>query len=407
MNKETEYHLLYKNKYFCMAPWVHLFTENTGEAKPCCHADWRTPVGNTKTDSLEKIWSDTPLQQIRQNMLDGLQSDACKHCYEVEDSGFEGPRRGFNKNYRKYISAVDGGINPKFKLRYANIMFSNHCNFSCRMCKPTYSSAWYDEWQSVTDQKPYGTKIIHAGRSKYDLVDQIIEHIDTIETYYFNGGEPTLMEQHWKLLWELEKQEKFDVTLIYNTNFQQLDYKKHSITKLWNKFKHVSVGASLDLAGTRAELVRKGTVWSTIETNRERMLQECPDVEFTLSATMSIFNILHFSDFHREWSERGLIEPRQIQLKPLQAPMYYRMDVLPQHLKQQATQKIKDHITWLETQPATDKVIDMYQSCLTFMHAQDNSHLLPEFNRMTKRIDNVRGENFYSIFPELLELNNE
>ena len=72
-----------------MAPWVHLFTENTGEAKPCCYADWRTPVGNTKTHSLEKIWSGTPLQQIRQNMLNGLPSDACKHCYEVEDSGFE------------------------------------------------------------------------------------------------------------------------------------------------------------------------------------------------------------------------------------------------------------------------------------------------------------------------------
>ena len=57
-----------------------------------------------------------------------------------------------------------------------------------------------------------------------------------------------------------------------------------------NEFKDVSVGASLDAMGPRAELMRNGTVWADVERNREDMLKKCPHVDFYISPTVGIFN---------------------------------------------------------------------------------------------------------------------
>ena len=55
----------------------------------------------------------------------------------------------------------------------------------------------------------------------------------------------------------------------------------------------MSIGASLDAEGSRAELMRKGTVWEETVANRKRMLEVCPQVDFYISATVGLSNCLH------------------------------------------------------------------------------------------------------------------
>jgi len=86
---EREEFLLKESKTFCIYPWIHLHAYPTGEAYPCCHAEMGVgQVGNCRTQTLEQIWYDEPLNELRVNMLQERKSSACQRCYEQEEAGF-------------------------------------------------------------------------------------------------------------------------------------------------------------------------------------------------------------------------------------------------------------------------------------------------------------------------------
>jgi hypothetical protein len=214
------------------------------------------------------------------------------------------------------------------------------------------------------------------------------------------------MKEHWKVLDELVKREMFHVRLIYNTNFSELKFKGRDVLEMWKLFDCVSVGASLDGSYKRGEYIRKGQDWKETVENRERMLKICPNVDFYVSSTVSMMNVLHISDFHREWVDLGLLRPMDWNINMLQHPHRYRVDVLPEHLKQQAKAKIEEHLDWLRPLDKLTRASSGYEGVINFMMQQDSTHQLPEFFRNNDLIDRVRHEDFFKIFPELLDLKN-
>ena len=174
--------------------------------------------------------------------------------------------------------------------------------------------------------------------------------------------------------------------------------------ELWKQFDSVSVGASLDAMGIRAEYMRKGTIWSDIESNRRSMLQICPQVDFYVSATVSVFNVLHVTDFHRDWVDKGLIKHQDFNINILQGPEYYRCDILPSHIKDAARTKIENTIDWLKGNDHLERATSGYKGILNFMYDKDNTKMIPEFLRVTDQLDALRKEKLEEIFPELGEL---
>jgi sulfatase maturation enzyme AslB (radical SAM superfamily) len=221
---------------------------------------------------------------------------------------------------------------------------------------------------------------------------------------YFAGGEPLIMEEHYRVLKELVHREMFDVRLVYNTNFSELDFKDESVLELWKLFKNVSVGASLDANGTRAEYIRKGTVWSKIVNNRERMLRVCPQVDFYVSSTVGILNVWHLPDFHREWVDLGLIQPHDFNINMLQSPEWQRANHLSDTLKQQVKERIHNHLLWLGPQDHMNRATNGYQSIIKFMDQPADADQLKEFFRETDQFDQIRNESFDTTFPELFGL---
>jgi len=61
--------LLRDSNVFCIYPWIHLHAYPTGETYPCCHAEMKHPVGNTKTNTLRDIINSTEMRQLRSNIL--------------------------------------------------------------------------------------------------------------------------------------------------------------------------------------------------------------------------------------------------------------------------------------------------------------------------------------------------
>ena len=403
--KEKE--LLIESDTFCMLPWMHLHAFPDGRAYPCCFAFDKLHVGNVNEQSMEEVFNGDKMKKLRLNMLSNQKSRECVKCYDQEDSGFFSLRLSSNKHFGHNINMTENTKpdgTADFMIKYWDIRFSNLCNMACRSCGTWFSSNWYEDHKKLTGKAPDHAKIMKAGRNSNDIWDQLLKQFDHVEQFYFAGGEPIIMEEHLRILKELDKRKMYHVRLIYNTNFSKTHFKGTDIFELWNKFDSVSIGASLDAEGSRAELMRKGTVWDDIVANRKRMLEVCPKVDFYISSTVGLSNCLHVLDFHKSWVEQGFIKPQDFNFNLLQYPLWQRMDLLPQEEKDRVTEKYKEHIEWLKSQDHLTRASKGFESALDWMNKKDMSRHLPTFVNETRKYDKIRDENFTDVFPEWKEL---
>jgi hypothetical protein len=172
----------------------------------------------------------------------------------------------------------------------------------------------------------------------------------------------------------------------------------------WKKFDSVSVGASLDDMGPRAEYIRKGTAWYEVEANRIAMMEICPRVDFYISPTLSIMNALHLPEFHRNWVERGFIRAQDLNVNILQDPAHYRIDIAPAPYKKQLKEKFEEHLEWLRPQDHLQRATVGFESAINFMMATDNTQLIDQFWLKTHQLDEIRNEQLLSVIPELAAL---
>ena len=405
-----EQFLLTESKTFCMYPWIHMHAYPTGHAYLCCMTDMEFPIGNCRTNTMREIWNDRPMREVRQAMLTEKSVDACNRCYEQEASGFLSGRLSANKHHGHHIKKIEktqqDGTFDDFELTYWDIRFSNLCNLSCRSCGHIFSSSWYQDQAKLAgpEWKKTHKVLNYAGRFETDAWEQLVEHIDHVEQIYFAGGEPLLMDEHYRILDELVRRKKFDVRLIYNTNFTHTELKDRSVFEYWKLFDSVSIGASLDDCGTRAEYIRKGTDWAVVEQNRRDMIKICPQVDFYISPTLSIMNAWSITDFHRDWVEKGLIRSQDINVNILQDPPYYRIDIATAEYKERLATKFRDHIRWLQEQDPLGRATQGFESAIKFMMATNNTHLIDTFWRKTHELDYIRKENITEVIPELAAL---
>lgn len=406
--------LLTESKTFCIKPWIHLHAYPTGEVYPCCGAERIEPLGNSRNSTLKEVWNSDSLKKLRIDMLSENWNPYCTRCYEQENSGFFSMRNSANKHHGHQINKIsntqpDGHLD-NFELTYWDIRFSNLCNLRCRSCGYMFSSQWYNDQvklvgKAAADFKRKTKVLNYAGRTETDMWEQLEPHLDYVEQIYFAGGEPLLMDDHYKILNELVKRKLFHVKLTYNTNFTHIEFNEHSVFEYWKLFNSVSIGASLDGSGRYAEYIRKGTVWEQIEKNRKEMLNICPEVDFYISPTLSIMNALHLPEFHRSWVEQGFIKPQDLNVNILQDPAHYRIDIATKEYKLKLEDVYNKHIEWLSSvHDPLGRATQGFKSAISFMNAIDNSHLLETFWQKTNELDVIRNENILDVIPELAAL---
>lgn len=404
---EREQFLLADSKVFCIYPWTHLHAWPTGQAFPCCMSEPVGQVGNCKDQTLQQIWNGSSMRELRLNMLNEQRSAACTRCYEQDEAGFFSGRKSANKHHGHLINRVaetqpDGTLD-RFQMTYWDIRFSNLCNLSCRSCGHIFSSSWYQDQVQLAGNE-YALKnqaLNYAGRTETDIWEQLVPHLDYVEQIYFAGGEPLMMKEHYNILDELERRGRYDVRLIYNTNFSHVRLKDRTVFDYWRRFKSVSVGASLDAMGARAEYIRRGTEWDTVERNRSQMMEICPNVDFYISPTLSIMNAHHLPDFHRDWVDRGLIRAQDLNVNILQDPAHYRIDIAPAAYKDRLRERYQQHLEWLRPLDQLRRATVGFESAINFMDNTDNSQLIPSFWQRTRQLDKIRNEDALSVLPEL------
>jgi MoaA/NifB/PqqE/SkfB family radical SAM enzyme len=397
--------LLNKSKTFCIYPWTHLYVQPTGDIGLCCVGkNW---VGNLKDHSLEEIWNQQAMKNIRLSMLSDSPVSACRLCYESESVGANSLRKIANNTFKHHIDRIDqtqhDGTVKDFKLIRWDVRFNNLCNLKCRTCHHVCSSSWHQDLAKLdpswVEKNPKA--ILFAGKYQTDVWEQVMPHLDYAEQIYFAGGEPLMMDEHFLILEELERKQRFDVKLFYNTNFTHVQLKDRAVFDYWKKFKNVEVGASLDGSGDRGEYIRKGTNWDIIIKNRQRMMEICPNVQFYVTPTASILNVLHLPEFHREWVELGLIKPDQLYVGLLREPLFYRIDIANHVMREKIQQQYQEHLNWLEPQDPVGRATQSFKAVLKFMQQKDNTKFLKEFWEKTVELDTLRNESILDKIPEL------
>lgn len=432
---------LEKSQFFCIKPWTHLFVSHFGTVVPCCLTPWEKEqaLGDINEQTVPEIWNAEPIRQLRIKMLKDEPDSRCKQCYENEKVGLRSSRHINNFLYANHIdwvldTALDGSA-PDSKPVTWDIRISNLCNFKCRICGHHSSSQWYEDAKAL-GLLSHDTRL-HNGVQDFDrLLKQLDFVVPDLEEIYFAGGEPLMMDGHYQILERLIEKGKTDMRLCYATNFSQTRYKGKDLFALWSHFKEVNVYASLDGSAARGELQRSGQVWEQAVKNRQRLIEQCPHVDFLITPTINVFNVLHLPDFHREWTEMGLIQIDQMMPHTLRHPQEYNVAILPPALKQQVTQKLNKHIDWIieyakknpppppsakklekaagrldwiTAEPVTghiqlDMVINEFKGCLSYMNSKDDSALIPQFKKMCLALDELRKEDTAKTFPELQEL---
>lgn len=401
--------LLKQSKVFCMAPWLQLHAQTDGNIGPCCMASMTdaNALGNLNDEpNLGGAWNSEKMKQLRTNMMNGKQSSLCNNCYEYESNGRFSERQQYNRDWGHKFDRVDrtssnGAVNSSDHVLIVDVRFSNLCNYKCRICSSQYSSRWNEDMQNGSESS--NNRVINASKDRdrfWLFFSQLLIHIEQI---HFAGGEPLIMEEHYRTLEHLIEVGNTDVTLTYNTNLSVLKYKNTSALSLWKQFKKVDVWASLDGMGVQGDYHRKGQDWLEIEKNLRAIKNECPNVNIGVNITASIFNILHIPEFYLYLVNNRLTEVNRVNVYHLTHPAPFAITNLTPSLKSQVRDRYESFIAKHQGLLRDTPFLNHIEATLSFMGSRQH-HLMSAFKDKVESIDTIRKESFQDTFPELGEM---
>lgn len=396
-------------KTFCILPWVHTHLNTEGDVFPCC-ISWDTSrkarVGWIKDHTLEELFNNDFMKQLRLDMLNGIErDDVCSSCISREKSGFSSPRQSYNNDFADDVDNVetntrdDGYVEPIIKSW--DIRFSNQCNLKCRSCGTLFSSLWAQENKDARNT---------ISPINLDVNDPLEHQYENVEKIYFAGGEPLIMPEHFRTLQQLIDRDRAQhIEIIYNSNMTVLNYNQHDLLEYWSKFKKITIGASIDAIGSRAEYIRHRIPWKTIEQNLKKLMnytKEYSNIDFYYSPTVGLLNIHHLCDMHRYlWENKLMKYIDSILFNILLYPEHYNCRILPSKIKDDICLKIDTHIVWLKDKNASTNTIDQFANLKSYLLEDEKSKdLLKMFYMKTIALDEKRNENFEKTFPEYAQM---
>ena len=455
------------SKTFCIAPWhdTHIVTD--GGFKGCCVMSQGPLKGRFHTDGKPVTISDgiraginsDTAKELRLASLNNEWHPECKRCMDEENSGMKSMRQFYDERWSEKFSYDDalnvtdiqtGDVPEDFTPFYFDIQLGNLCNLKCRICSPLVSSSWIPDYQKLMKkgkswEQNYAPgrapiRIEHVHGKQYNVTpdpfawansdefwEKMSEIKSSIDHLYLIGGEPMMIHRHFKFLKEcVESGDSKRMTLQYDTNLTNLP---QNVMEYWKEFKVLEIGFSIDGMGPELEYMRHPVKWDHMLKNINRLEQfakENDNVKLTDSVTVSIYNVLHILDYI-EWKiKAGKYEfdymwqrhPKHFGVHPLHGPDFLCVKTIPLNAKKIITQKYEewrkkmcdwcdeiDHYTSVQTQHGVKESVNAYvDTWIKFINQDDWSKNMYKFWDFTTELDEIRGENFETTFPELSEL---
>ena len=315
----------------CVLPFSHFNAYPMGDARACTMSGIFKDIDLNKI-SIDKAFNSEEYKKLRSDMLNGVENDICKVCYNMENRDSESYRQKANNTYQKEYGLTvedlvvdikeDGYLKPNFiKL---DIRPSNICNFKCRTCSSEYSTRWIEEEReyNLSNGREFDESMYKTIEKSYGISDNSIINLKEI---YIAGGESLYMTEMYKFLEGIKDKSK--ITLHIHTNLSLLKFKKYDIFELLKDFNTVNFFISCDGIGEIGEYIRTGFNWETFTKNVDKLLimeDVYPNFKHNFHFTSSILNIFHFFEFLEEMKKRKYVKTdSQIQFYPVRWPTYF------------------------------------------------------------------------------------
>lgn len=436
--------------FICPAPWHSVAVRNNGDYRLCCYANVSKGSGllrhatgqtvNILNDSADEIRNHPSLKQVRKDFLAGQWPRACQRCKSEEAAGLSSGRGFYISRLKTELShfqsqveqgtTADGTIDENLHpVEDMDIRFGNQCNLSCRMCGPTDSSAWYDDHWALgnrtfndsgdqvslfVDQRQRVSAMTERfdWHQKIDLKTRLPSNLEKLRRIYIAGGEPLLIQAHQDFLNLLIEQNLAgQISLEYNTNLTVLP---EPILNLWQSFREVSVGVSMDGYGPYHEYLRYPGRFSILERNLSRLDLQPANVRAWLACTVSILNVAHISDFMlwkwRKGFQKVGASPGKALLSTHQVHQPAHLDIrsFPRSAKKWAQTKLSQGILNLQAEAMPEaireKSVQVLKGIESFMNSQDRSQNWSQHWQKTKDLDALRKQSFQRLEPELWQI---
>jgi MoaA/NifB/PqqE/SkfB family radical SAM enzyme len=445
-----------KNKdAYCPVPWREQMIESNGAIRLCCLAqdtiknDDGTEA-NVATDSLDKIWNNKHMQEIRQSMIDGVKDDMCKACYQHEANNGYSNRENELEEYLTFKSEYSSDIIVDEKPNYYDVRFGNLCNMKCITCGPQYSSEHYEEYIKIHEDLKVETnnnivkideemtklgEYCHVGRimtsDEMDLIKEekenyewpendsifnnILEQINksNIIKLYITGGEPTISAANKRLLKELVDSGKSqNITLWLNTNMTNVN---EAFYNLVAQFKHVRLMMSIDGIGDTFEYIRYPGQWKQIDKNIHKLIDFVNNVapqkfDLQLAPVIQLLNLLNLEDIIEYFIKIVNSADCDVTFCPnvLRGPDYYRIINANYNIKQEINEKIQAKYKNFMYYgfPKLQHILQIIDNTLTYKNEEDPSlmNIVYENHKMYKKyrkIDHL-DDWFYASMKRLI-----
>lgn len=398
----------------CAIPWVHLNIIPRGKVYPCCMTtDFTGYAGDLNTQTIEEIWNSDYMKKVRVQMLNGEEPKMCSRCFESERSSGNSSRIHHNLHFDNKLKEIpvitqpDGHVD-NVDLKYWDFRFSNLCNYKCRSCGPEYSSAWIPDARALgwTDEKK-DEKVITINVDETNNVDFLKKYVDVVEKIYFAGGEPLLMDEHWQILDMLDEKERHNVVITYNTNLSKLTYKDKNVLDYWKKWgRRAWIWPSIDEVGERAELIRSGTVWKTVEKNLREIAKL--NIHIKPNITVSNMNVFRLPEIIQELIDIGIIKKEyenmeNFNLNVLEFAKYLHVSTLSDDFRQEIRKKLDIFITEYQVKYNVD-IRNKFLHLFWHLEKPYDSEMAQMFIQKTEKVDKLRGENTFQTIPELNDI---
>jgi sulfatase maturation enzyme AslB (radical SAM superfamily) len=445
-----------KSHSFCVLPWIHLATRPNGDMRICCVANASGADTGDYTVGLVKMEDGKPanfahnlpteafnndyMKSVRKTMLEGKIPASCTKCFKEEQQGIASKRiwetgtwfkEGIDIPELIAQTKEDGSV--PYKLQYLDLRLGHTCNLKCVMCSPHDSSMWVPEHKKVFPifASPLIKKQMSWEQTEFNNTwhenpkfwEEVYDQIPNIKQLYFAGGEPLLIKEHRRFLEEIVARGYANkIILRYNTNGTLIN---QDIINLWSKFLKVKVGFSLDGMETRGHYIRYPLDWDTIVQNLHTLDNAPDNIQTNIALAVQILNIKHVPDFIK-WKVKSNFKKINMDTNAagqvmgggligvhlLWIPTWLSLRVLPKEDKAEVRQLFADLQEWLWKNYTQDKEFwetnpygwKRWEGILDWMDSEDQSNLLPDFKEYIMTMDQQRGLDFKSTFPELEHL---
>ena len=429
---------------FCPIPWNFQAVQNNGTVRVCCQMNMTKGRGtlfkddgapyNAGKDDLDSARNAKLIKSVRKDMLQGKWPKDCARCMQEEQSGLRSRRIYENESWNltveqaKEFTEGDGTIDSKkFPLVYYDLRFGNLCNLACRMCGPEDSHTWYKDWAKMYGPEWDDThgKVKLQKNSKgrwvtdaYDwhystkFWDHIESNLQNIQHVYMAGGEPLLIERHYEFLQKcIDAGVAKNIIIEYNTNLTNIP---HKVLPMWEKFKLIRIGASIDGYGKVQEYQRYPSKWSAIEKNLQKIDSMPQNISAWIAFTVTNINVYHVPEFiswklQQNFKKINKGKTKIITHHVCHKPWYSSIRVLPSNTKKDITAHYEDWKEKFETYDDNTKkrACSILDSISNYMNAKDESDKLSNFVEYTKKLDTIRNQSILDIVPQYKDIFDE